>query len=416
MKRILMIAFHFPPLAGSSGIQRTLRFARHLPESGWEPLVLTAHARAYERTSPDLLGEIAEGAVVVRAPAFDAARHFSIAGRYPGFLARPDRWTSWLPGATLAGLSMIRRYRPDVIWSTYPIATAHLIGAALHRFSGLPWVADFRDPMAQDGYPADPQTWKSFKRIEERAANEASLCTFTTPGAARLYSGRYPQAASRFRVIENGYDEETFAGLSPGGAPLNPGKITLLHSGIVYPSERDPTQFLQAIRTLIDAGQVSSDQLRVRFRASMHEDFLRALVDRFGLAGCVELLPPIPYKDALDEMMRADILLIMQAANCNDQIPAKLYEYLRAGRPVLALTDPAGDTASVLRAAGISAIAPLDQAGMIAPLLACTLAAPAAGTLAAADKVAACSRKNRSNELAAQLDQLTRHPGAGHES
>jgi len=407
MKRILMIAYHFPPLAGSSGIQRTLRFAKHLPHFGWEPLVLTAHPRAYERTSPDLLAEIPEGTVVVRAPAFDTARHFSIAGRYPGILARPDRLISWLPGATLSGLSMIRRYRPDVIWSTYPIATAHLIGAALHKLSGLPWVADFRDPMAQDGYPSDPRTWKSFKRIEERATREATLCTFTTPGTVRLYSERYPQAASRFKVIENGYDEETFAGLPPGGGPLNPGKITLLHSGIVYPSERDPTQFLLAIRTEIDAGHISADQLRVRFRASMHEGFLRALTEKFGLSECIELLPPIPYKDALDEMMRADVLLIMQASNCNDQIPAKLYEYLRAGRPILALTDLAGDTANALRAVGISAIAPLDQASEIGRLLVSTIVEPTVGTLALAEKIEACSRKIRTQDLAILLTGIT---------
>lgn len=407
MKRILMIAYHFPPLAGSSGIQRTLRFAKYLPEFGWEPLILTVHPRAYERTSPDLLSEIPKGTVVVRAPALDTARHLSIAGRYPGFLARPDRWISWLPGATQSGMAMIRRYRPDVIWSTYPIATAHLIGAALHKRAGLPWVADFRDPMAQDGYPSDPRIWKSFQRIEEHAAKKASLCTFTTPGTVRLYSERYPQAASRFKVIENGYDEETFAGLTSGGAPLNPGKITLLHSGIVYPSERDPTQFLQAIRTLIDAGDISADQLRVRFRASMHEDFLRALTDKFGLGECIELLPPIPYKDALDEMMCADILLIMQASNCNDQIPAKLYEYLRAGRPILALTDPSGDTASVLRSAGISAIAPLDQANAIGGLLASAMTAPAMGTMPEAEKVSACSRKTRTQDLTNLLTLLT---------
>ncbi|MBU6995348.1 glycosyltransferase [Ferrovum myxofaciens] len=406
MKRILMVAYHFPPLAGSSGIQRTLRFMKYLPEFGWEPMVLTVHPRAYERTSPDLLPEVPEGTVVVRAPAFDTARHFSIAGRYPGFLARPDRWVSWLPGATLAGVSMIRRYRPDAIWSTYPIATAHLIGAALHKYSGLPWVADFRDPMAQDGYPADPHVWQSFKKIEESATREATLCTFTTPGTARLYSGRYPQAANRFKVIENGYDEETFAGLNSGGTALNHGKITLLHSGIVYPSERDPTQFLQAIRTLIDAGHVSADQLRVRFRASMHEDLLRALTNRFGLSECIELLPPISYKEALDEMLRADVLLVMQASNCNDQIPAKLYEYLRAGRPILALTDSVGDTASALRAVGISAIAQLDQADAIANALNRVIMEPFAGTLARPDTVAKCSRRNRTGELAVMLDQI----------
>ena len=406
MKRILMVAYHFPPLAGSSGIQRTLRFAKYLPEFGWEPLVLTAHPRAYERTGTDLLSEIPEGAVVVRAPAFDTARHLSILGRYPGFLARPDRWIGWLPGATLAGLDMVSRYRPDAIWSTYPIATAHLIGAALHRKSGLPWVADFRDPMAQDGYPADPRVWRSFRRIEERVMRDAALCTFTTPGAARFYSERYPDVEERFRVVENGYDEEAFAGLDTCGAPLNPGKITLLHSGIVYPSERDPTQFLGAIRTLMDAGRISASQFRLRFRASMHEDFLRSLADRSGLGECIELLPPIPYREALDEMVRADILLVMQASNCNDQIPAKLYEYFRAGKPILALTDPAGDTARALRAAGVSAIAPLDQSPAIADALGRVIAEPLVGTLAATDTVLKSARRNRTGEFAAMLDQL----------
>ena len=406
MKRLLMVAYHFPPLAGSSGIQRTLRFAKYLPEFGWEPIVLTAHPRAYERTSPELLAEIPKGTVVVRAPAFDTARHFSIRGRYPGFLARPDRWVSWLPGATVMGLSMIKRYKPDAVWSTYPIATAHLIGAALHKHSGLPWVADFRDPMAQEGYPSDPLTRKSFLQIEERAANEAKLCTFTTPGAARLYAQRYPHAANRFRVVENGYDEETFEGITPGGAPLNPGKITLLHSGIVYPSERDPTQLLQSVRTLIDAGQISTTQFCIRFRASMHEAFLQTLVDKFNLSDCIELLPPVSYNEALDEMVRADVLLIMQAANCNDQIPAKLYEYLRAGRPILALTDPVGDTAKVLREAGISAIAPLDQVGAIGDILCKVLAARDGGTLPAPEKVKTCSRRHRTKCLAQLLTEI----------
>ena len=98
MRRVLMIAFHFPPLAGSSGIQRTLRFAQHLPEFGWEPLVLTAHPRAYERTSGDLVADIPEGMHVERAFALDSARHLAIKGRYPDIFARPDRWISWKLG------------------------------------------------------------------------------------------------------------------------------------------------------------------------------------------------------------------------------------------------------------------------------------------------------------------------------
>ena len=162
LRRVLMVAYHFPPLAGSSGIQRTLRFVQHLPALGWQPLVLTADPRAYERTSPDLLPDVPAGTVVRRAFALDTARQLSWKGRYLDALARPDRWMSWRFDGVRQGLQLIREFKPELIWSTYPIPTAHRIGLELHRRSGLPWVADFRDPMAQDGYPADPRLWAAW--------------------------------------------------------------------------------------------------------------------------------------------------------------------------------------------------------------------------------------------------------------
>src|SRR5262245_61258347 len=227
MKRLLMVAFQFPPFAGSSGIQRTLRFVQQLPAMGWEPIVLTAYPRAYEAVSDDLLGGVPREVVVERAFGLDTARHLALLRRYPAFLARPDRWMTWRIGAVPTGLRLIRRYRPQLIWSTYPIATAHLIGAVLRRLAGLPWIADFRDPMAQEGYPADPKTWQSFKAIESAALHHAARVVFTTPGAARLYRERYPEVpASRIRTIENGYDEESFIGIEGAcSSPLVAGKV-----------------------------------------------------------------------------------------------------------------------------------------------------------------------------------------------
>jgi glycosyltransferase involved in cell wall biosynthesis len=408
MKKVLMIAYHFPPLAGSSGIQRTLRFAQQLPEFGWEPIVLTADPRAYERTSDDLMDEVPKGLVVKRAFALDTARQLSLGGRYLASLARPDRWMTWRFAAVAAGRSLIRRHGPDALWSTYPIATAHVIGHALARRTRLPWIADFRDPMAQEGYPADPATWKSFKEIETAAVAAARFSTFTTPGAAREYQRRYPAASERIRVLENAFDEESFAGAPPESArqPLVPGAVTLLHSGIVYPSERDPTQFFTAIAQMAGAGDLRAGELVVRFRAAGHDDLLRTLAERHGIERFIELKPPIPYRAALHEMLRADALLVLQAANCNEQIPAKLYEYLRAGRPIVTLTDPAGDTAGVIRAAGLDAIARLDDVADIIAVLRRFIASVRAGQarLPSAPYVASVSRRGRSRELAALLD------------
>lgn len=403
-----MVAYHFPPLAGSSGIQRTLRFVQHLPALGWEPIVLTAQPRAYEQTRADLLADVPAQTRVVRAFALDTTRHLTIKGRYMAWMARPDRWVTWRFDAVRQGLALIRAHRPDAIWSTYPIATAHLIGAELHRRSGLPWVADFRDPMAQEGYPADPVTWAQFQRIEAGALERATRSIFTTPGAAAMYAERYPQWADRIEVIENGYDEESFSEAPTSDSSTLPDQpLVLLHSGIVYPSERDPTQLFQALGRLLHAGAIGPAGLRLRFRASAHDDFLRRLASQCGVESLIELSPPVGYRDALREMLQVDALLVMQASNCNAQIPAKVYEYLRAGRPIAALTDPVGDTAGVLRDAGVNELVQLDDADAIAQWLPAFLLRlrQKAVDLPRADKVAAASRLARSRALAELLDR-----------
>ncbi len=405
MKTLLMIAFHFPPQAGSSGIQRTLGFARHLPMHGWRPVILSVDPRAYPETRGDQLDEIPDEVPVHRAWALDSARHLAWRGRYLGRLARPDRWWTWRWAAVRDGLRLIDQYRPAALWSTYPIPTAHVIGARLQRYSGLPWLADFRDPMAQDDYPADPVTHSQYVSIEKAAFAQARSCVMTTPGAAALYGARYPAHRDKIAVIENGYDERVFR-TPPESTPLRPGCLTLLHSGIVYPSERDPGPLFQALRRLKESGQVRSGEVCLRFRAPVHEALLRDLTATHGLGDFIEILPPLPYAKAIDEMRRADALLLMQAANCNAQIPAKFYEYLRAGRPILSLVAPEGDTAAAVRTAGCEPPVAIDDADAIAGHLPGYLARLRAGTLAPVDSVTvrAAERGERARELARLLD------------
>ena len=415
MKKILMIAYHFPPLAGSSGIQRTLRFVQHLPLLGWQPLVLSAHPLAYEKTGEDLLQDVPAGTVVRRALALDTARHLQLGGRYFEWMARPDRWISWKFAAIRTGLQLIEAYKPDVIWSTYPIATAHVIASRLHRKTGIPWVADFRDPMAHDGFPSDPRTWQSYLAIEADAIAQAHTSIFTTPGAARMYQQRYPGAASRMVVLENGYDEESFLTAESTRSPVaktptdKVQPLVLLHSGIIYPLERDPTQLFVALGRLKHAGLLVAGELCIRFRAAVHEDLLKALAKTCDVQDMIELLPAITYLDALAEMMAVDALLVMQASNCNAQIPAKIYEYLRAGKPILGLTDPEGDTAVVLQQAGIHSVAHLDSADEITTELLAFMAAlkEARAELPNPVAVHSASRKGRAESFVQLLNQVT---------
>jgi len=136
-------------------------------------------------------------------------------------------------------------------------------------------------------------------------------------------------------------------------------------------------------------------------------DAVRRIAQSQGVMDLIEFLPAIPYREALTEMMRADALLVLQAANCNDQIPAKIYEYLRSGRPMLCLTDPTGDTAGVMRAAGLADITRLDSADEIAAALPRFLDGVRTGqaTLPAADYVREASRAGRAQALAALCER-----------
>src|SRR5262245_40662576 len=185
MRKILMVAFHYPPCHGSSGVQRTLAFSRHLPEYDWRPIVLTAHPRAYPQTRPEQLADVPTDLTVERAFALDTGRHLAIRRVHVKWTALPDRWISWWLGAVPAGLAPIGRHRPDLLWSTHPLATAHLIGLTLHRLSGIPWVADFRDPMFEhdpitgEVYPFDPQTRRAYGWIERHTIARCARAVFT---------------------------------------------------------------------------------------------------------------------------------------------------------------------------------------------------------------------------------------------
>jgi hypothetical protein len=410
-KRALLIAFHFPPQAGSSGIQRTLSFSKHLGRHGWEPMVLSAHPRAYDNQNPSQLASIPSELVVKRAFALDVKRHIGFKHRYPGLLALPDRWTSWLFGAVPAGLSLIRKHRPQVIWTTFPIATANLIGLVLHRLTGIPWIADLRDPMLQSTYPTVPLQRRAFRWIEAQTLKHCTLAICTTHSSMQAYRARFPELADKFRVIENGYDEDGLSMHGADSAGTNPDpnrRITLLHSGMMYKTGRNPSAFLSALGTLKREGKASASTLRIVLRAPGDIEPIEEMVRAHDIGDIVEIAPAIPYREALREMLSVDGLLIFQGKHYNAQIPAKIYEYFWARRPVLGLVDAAGETAHVLRSAGFDSMVAMDQPEAIVTALQTFVEQIRSGTayVATPEVVAQSSRANRARQLADVFDEV----------
>lgn len=404
-----MIAFHFPPAAMGSGHLRTLGFARHLPEFGWNPVVLSARALAYPRTASVAAGVIPQACTVHRAFALDASRHLAIGGKYPGFLAQPDRWSSWWPAAVVQGLRLIRRHQVRAIWSTYPIMSAHGIARTLSGITGLPWIADFRDPVSTSVEAGNRFSVVSQHRWERKVLNSATRSVFTTPSALRDYAERYPEAsrAERLSVIGNGYDEATFADLPHAPPPRDGRPLLLVHSGLLYPEGRDPAPFFHALARLKTAGFVGPAQLRVVLRASGWEGRYQQDIDRLGIADVVTLAAPVGNREALVEQVGADGLLLFQGSKFDRQIPAKVYEYLRSGRPIFALVGPEGDTAAVLRNTGGAVVAPPEDSDAIEARLVAFIDALRGGhaPVASPAAVSGFSRKEGARSLARLLEK-----------
>lgn len=377
--------------------------------------MLTVNPRAYPQIGHDQMSDIPSDIMVKRAFGLDASRHLSFKGIFPDFLNLPDRWSTWWLGAVLSGMRLIRREKPKLIWSTYPIATAHLIGLTLSKLSGLPWVADFRDSMTEEHYPSNPRQRSVYQWIERKTVHRAAKVVFTTPGTVKMYQDRYPALdMDKFRCITNGYDEENFqnAEKNYGNTQNNNNKvkttIELVHSGILYPSERDPRKFFEALARIQTQSPAKVTNLRVTLRATAHDEIINGLIQEYGIERIVKLMPSIPYEEALKEMLGADGLLIFQATNCNHQIPAKLYEYLRARRPILALTDPSGDTAGTLLNENIHSIAALDNAEEIEKVLIKFLEEVTHNTykLPNENAIKKYSRRSQAYELSELFDKL----------
>ena len=412
-RNALMVSFYFPPFAQSSGSIRTLSFVRHLPDHHWHPVVLTARHHAYPEIDERSLETVPHHLSVVRAKGLDVARHLALAGRYPRWLATPDRWNTWAAAAVIAGLACIRRHRPAVLWATFPIASALVAAMALHKLTKVPLVVDLRDPMVYEGWPEDRWMRTTYASIEKRAVATASAIVVTTPGAHRLYVERYPHVpASRFRLVANGVDDAMNVA-APNDQRTHNGPLVLIHSGLMEVPDRNPTAFFEAIAVLLRQGDTAAESLRVVLRATGRDEDYRRQIAALGIGHVVSVEGRVSHSEAIDEMRRADGLLLFQGAQCNRQIPAKAYEYLACRRPIIGLLDAAGDTHELIANQWqVPYVADMDSPAAIADALRKFIADSRRRQLfvPAASLVDKHARTHGARQLAALFDEVSGKP------
>ena len=367
----LFVAFHVPPEASSSGVLRTLKYVRYLDNLGWRVTLLSLAVGAYDATDPALESQLPASCRIIRTRYLNTKRHLSLARRYPALLALPDVWIGWLPWAVAAGRRLSQSDPFELVYSTSPHATAHLIALRIARRTRVPWVADFRDPWFE--VPAEPGApngalFRRLDRILERTVIESCDAVVTTTAQLRdMLRLRYPtQPAAKFTAILNGYDETDFAAL-PGETRAGTA-LVVVHAGTINAEFRDPRPFFAAVRRCIDAGVIEPDRVRVKFLGGgpfAESPGLKATVAQLGLEEIIEFVPRLPYAESLRELARADLLLLLQfSPDTSGLVPAKLYEYLRTGKPVIALV-PQGATQEILSVVGGGeAISPEDSEGL----------------------------------------------------
>ena len=225
--------------------------------------------------------------------------------------------------------------------------------------------------MLQPNYPANPQERWAYDKIEKLVFNNAARVVVTTEGCRQFYIKRFPDfPASNISTISNGFDPAIFPQTPSVLAKKKRDSFLLLHSGLLYSHERNPSEFFSAVKMLRDNGFFDRINVELRFRASGDDENYKNVVQGLGIDRYVTFLPRVSYSEAIRELLEADALMVFQADNCNDQIPAKVYEYFHAQKPIIGFADPSGETGQLLASVGIERIAKLEDSSEISNQLA----------------------------------------------
>jgi glycosyltransferase involved in cell wall biosynthesis len=277
-----------------------------------------------------------------------------------------DQLLPWIPAAVRAARRIARPRRVDAVLAIGDPFSAFLAGAALKRSMGLPLVLDLRDPWTID--PA----WFSKKVaplrrleafVERTLFGDAEAVILNTQEALRAYRKLYPDLAAQMECIPNGFDRSLFL---PAPAVVRGGPFTLLHYGNVF-GGRSIAPILRALRRLIDAGELAAADVRVVIRGELDPADVAAAA-ALGLGDRVEARAYRPYREAMIELRAADVLVALEARDLTLQIPAKVYDYLCAERPILSVGQP-GEAAELIERLGVGMhFAPEDEAGIAAAL------------------------------------------------
>lgn len=380
MRKVLIVTYYWPP-AGGAGVQRIAKFCKYLPEFGWEPVILTVKNGKYAITDESLLPDVARVKHVHRAFSLEPHGVYRAIGGLlrghraprtpdkkgthsaPRWLQRladcirlnvfiPDSRIGWLSNACRVGARIIERDRVDLLLSSVPPYTPHLIAGRLKARFSIPWIADFRDPWFEshtyNTAPRLPPVKWLTRRLEKKSLLAADHVICANWGIRDVLAAKLePFQREKFHIITNGYD----AG-DASEVVTRTEHFVVSYFGTMY-SLGFPRRVLDAIARLVDTDADFARDFSLRIVGDVGADVRTELTRAFRGAH-VSIRPYVPHAEMLEMLYQEQVLtvLVNQVPLNTCIAPAKLYECLPTGNPILAIGPVDGDADRILRETG----------------------------------------------------------------
>ncbi|MFN8368018.1 MAG: hypothetical protein U0Y96_12360 [Candidatus Kapaibacterium sp.] len=374
MKNLLIVAYYFPP-SGGPGVQRVLKNVQYLPQFGWNPIVLTVSNGTFPARDESLLAKIPPNITVVRThiyEPYDLYRTFvgeqqnkaidvsvltkdgsggikkSIAEFIRATFFIPDARIGWMFSAVKAGKQLIKEHNISAIYSSSPPYTCSLIGRALKRSTGLPWIAGLRDPWTE--FLTTPKRWflpaMIDRHLEHSVLQEANYVECAWEGIITDARRKYPELPrEKFLHVPNGFDSADF----PEVPKQENQRFTITYSGSLY-GLRNPYTLLQALELAVKNNSIDVSKILFRIVGRVGDDVKQTL-EQSIVRDSIEIIPYVPHGESIAYLMKSDMLLLIvdDAKESNEIVPGKVYEYIGVMKPVLALAPKQSAVAKLLR-------------------------------------------------------------------
>lgn len=370
MKRALIITYYWPP-SGGSGVQRWLKMTKYLPENGWQPVIYTAKNAEYPVEDFSLEKDVPNEAEILRRPILEPYSFYkkflgikksekvkagfinegkekkgwkeNLSLWIRGNLFIPDARCMWIRPSARFLRKYLKEHPVDVIISTGPPHSTHLIAMRLHKHFNIPWIADFRDPWTDIYYYEDlklsRRSHRKQLRLEHSVLLEADKIVTVSPHCAL---GLEKHGARNVATVPNGFDGDC------NQFDFEADRFILSHTGIIPP--KTSSLIWEAIGELIEKNQEFSNSFKLRLVGQV-DNSVKEILAQNGVLKHTEFVPYLPHEEMPETQRRSHalLLLIPQCENSQGIVTGKFYEYLQARRPIIGIGPEDGDAAAILK-------------------------------------------------------------------